>query len=170
MNIVVCGALFRPLQWELEDDSDDESESSSSESESDSESSESELENTPTSKASHHSLQTLLKHSPPEPLNNQTPIQFTENNLVNSTSTRMLKRINSRPRLMKGFSSDTCLNYKDNCYQQDLQMPLNQSANESDSKNKIEALSQNFAEFDNTNRSVKSLNLFSNCKPVDKHK
>ena len=149
MNIVVCGALFRPLQWELEDDSDDESESSSSESESDSESSETDSEDPTLKKNSQHSIKM------PELTPN--PIQFTESNLVNSTSTRMLKQINSRPRLMKGFSSDTCLNYQENNSFPHLQTSLG-------TKNKIEDSSQNFNEFENT------LNLFTNYKPLEKHK
>lgn len=121
---MVCGALFRPLQWELEDDSDSESESSSSDDSEESSSSESDSE-TSYLKRYHSNLLHLPVNSPGKsaPIAStecfkrsehelQLPkILFNDGYRTKTTSTTNMHQ--DRPRLTKNFSSDFCLEYND---------------------------------------------------------
>ena len=139
LNIIVCGALFRPLQWELEESELDESESSSDESssESSSDSSDSEMcepparqeasllavpnddeadiesQKAPIALTDHFDQYASL---PSVHKSGQTKIAIEEKTLETSQSTTALVKDlspHSRQKVSRGFSSDPCLNYSD---------------------------------------------------------
>lgn len=142
LNIVVCGALFRPLQWELEESELDDSESSSSSDESSSssdseDSSDSELCLQNNKEASLLSLPYNMDSARKAPIASNERLTAEEatsmksqsfrdqlkmktfnenNNMENSQSTTALAkamRTCSRAELTRGFNSDTCLNYNE---------------------------------------------------------
>jgi hypothetical protein len=103
LNIVVCGALFRPLQWELEDESDSESDSSSSDDSDSTESSDSDYDASHQRGADTSRTLLLSEHKPAKP----APIASTESIPVCYSKDRL-------HRLSKNFSSDSCLDHNNN--------------------------------------------------------
>ena len=178
LNIVVCGALFRPLQWELEDESEEDEDESSSDEEDEELSEESEHESEP--------KKTQLEVGCQAPIASVECLSHLNEMWTNNTkkpsstinvNTEQVKNTLSSKNLTKEFSSDSCLDYKPHVSSSSpFEMPSIGNSSQLLDKNELNKKSiismQLFSPYSDECQSLKSKDpndFYSNYKPLDRH-